>query len=76
MTRHTDTNFIEVKMISGLTYRYYGYAHIAGAKCLGEGDWRIAEGDKERRTSGTLVPHQVLRDVSRQCQQQDEEHAQ
>lgn len=51
----------------GATYRYYGYAHVKGAKCLGEGDWRAVADGKEYRTRGAMVPAPVLRRVADEC---------
>ena len=54
---------IEVEY-KGSTYRYYGYAHVPNARCLGEGDWRAFADGKEYRTHGCMIPAAVLHKVS------------
>jgi hypothetical protein len=53
---------IEIKY-KGAIYRYYGWAHVKGATCVGEGDWRAVADGKEYQTIGVMVPAAVLREV-------------
>jgi len=61
--------FVEVGY-KGATYRYYGWAHVPNARCIGEGDWRTVADGKEYKTFGAIVPAHVLRIVADECKKQ------
>ena len=56
-------HYVEVDY-HGKVYRYYGYAHMKRATCVGEGDWRgVLKNGEEISVSGALVPADVLHEV-------------
>lgn len=54
--------FIEVQA-GHITWRYYGYAHVKGARCMGEGEWTQTIAGREERVNGINIPGDIFHKV-------------